>query len=95
MPTYEYQCQDCGHRVEYFQSMTEPARTVCPRCQGRLRRLVSSGAGLIFKGSGFYVTDYKQKENGRGRKSPQKPDGESSAPAAVKDSAPVTDTKSD
>ena len=62
MPTYEYQCQDCNHRVEYFQSMKEPPRTVCPRCGGRLARLVSTGAGLIFKGSGFYITDYKRKE---------------------------------
>jgi len=62
MPTYEYQCQDCNHRVEYFQSMKEEPRKVCPRCDGRLVRLVSSGVGLIFKGSGFYITDYKRKE---------------------------------
>ncbi len=62
MPTYEYQCLDCNRKVEYFQSMKEAPRTVCPRCGGRLVRLVSSGAGLIFKGSGFYVTDYKKKE---------------------------------
>ncbi len=67
MPTYEYQCQDCNHKVEYFQSMKEPPRTVCPRCGGRLVRLVSSGAGLIFKGTGFYVTDYKRKETGDSR----------------------------
>ena len=65
MPTYEYQCLNCGHKVEYFQSMKEPPRTVCPRCQGRLTRLVSSGTGLIFKGSGFYITDYKHKEENR------------------------------
>lgn len=62
MPTYEYQCLDCKHKVEYFQSMKEAPRTVCQRCGGKLVRLVSSGAGLIFKGSGFYVTDYKRKE---------------------------------
>jgi len=63
MPTYEYQCQDCQRRVEYFQSMKEEPRKVCPRCGGRLARLVSTGTGLIFKGSGFYITDYKRKES--------------------------------
>lgn len=60
MPTYEYQCLDCGRKVDYFQSMHEPPVTVCPVCTGRLTRLVSSGTGLIFKGSGFYITDYKR-----------------------------------
>lgn len=64
MPTYEYQCLDCNYRVEYFQSIREEPRTVCPVCQGHLTRLVTSGAGLIFKGSGFYITDYKNKSNG-------------------------------
>lgn len=63
MPTYEYQCQDCHYKVEYFQSMSEAPRTVCPRCHGRLRRMVTSGAGLIFKGSGFYITDYKKQHS--------------------------------
>ncbi len=63
MPTYEYQCLDCGHKVEYFQSISEPPRRECPVCHGRLTRLVSSGAGLIFKGSGFYITDYKNKHS--------------------------------
>ena len=62
MPTYEYQCLDCKRKVEYFQSMKEAPRTKCSRCGGRLVRLVSTGAGLIFKGSGFYITDYKHKE---------------------------------
>ena len=62
MPTYEYQCLDCKRKVEYFQSMKEAPRTKCTRCGGRLVRLVSTGTGLIFKGSGFYITDYKHKE---------------------------------
>ena len=73
MPTYEYICKDCDRKVEYFQSMKEEARTVCPRCDGRLVRLVSSGAGLIFKGSGFYITDYKHKETGNSHKLKGKP----------------------
>lgn len=60
MPTYEYQCLNCGRKVEYFQSIHEDPITECPECKGKLTRLVSSGAGLIFKGSGFYITDYKK-----------------------------------
>lgn len=69
MPTYEYQCLDCGYKVEYFQSIKELPRTVCPRFQGRLTRLVTSGAGLIFKGSGFYETDYKKTHSSAGESS--------------------------
>ena len=79
MPTYEYQCRDCGHRVEYFQSMSDPPRTVCPRCKGRLARLVSSGAGIIFKGSGFYVNDYKRPDNGKGARREEPEKGKSGA----------------
>jgi putative FmdB family regulatory protein len=68
MPTYEYQCQNCGYRVEYFQSMKEPPRTECPRCQGEIKRMVSKGAGLIFKGTGFYITDYKKREDKSSKK---------------------------
>ena len=60
MPTYEYECEACGHAFELFQSMTDPVRKKCPEC-GKLKliRLIGAGAGLIFKGSGFYITDYK------------------------------------
>jgi putative FmdB family regulatory protein len=62
MPTYEYACSKCGHRFEQFQSMRDPPLRKCPSChKAALKRLVGSGAGLIFKGSGFYVTDYKNK----------------------------------
>lgn len=63
MPTYEYECLDCGHRFDVFQSMLEEPFKVCPVCRGKVKRLISSGAGLIFKGSGFYITDYKKKES--------------------------------
>jgi len=59
MPTYQYRCFDCEYEFEEFQSMTEPAIEVCPACKGRTRRLISGGAGLIFKGSGFYITDHR------------------------------------
>lgn len=59
MPTYEYECNRCGHRFEVFQSMSDPPRKRCPRCRGAVRRLLGTGAGMIFKGSGFYATDYR------------------------------------
>jgi putative FmdB family regulatory protein len=58
MPTYEYVCEKCKHRFEQFQSITAAPLKRCPRCKGHLRRLIQGGAGLIFKGSGFYITDY-------------------------------------
>jgi len=68
MPTYEYVCRDCGEEFEYFQSMSEDPKTHCEKCGGRLERLVGSGGGLIFKGSGFYITDYKRGNGGNGAK---------------------------
>jgi putative FmdB family regulatory protein len=60
MPTYDYECRKCGHRFERFQSiMAAPVKT-CPECKGRVARVLSGGAGIIFKGSGFYQTDYKK-----------------------------------
>ena len=59
MPTYDYICNKCGHTFELFQSMSEKPRKTCPVCKRVVRRLVSGGSGLIFKGSGFYLTDYK------------------------------------
>ncbi|PIE52898.1 FmdB family transcriptional regulator [Candidatus Fermentibacteria bacterium] len=60
MPTYEYTCDDCGRSYEKFQSMSAEPDTECPKCKGKVRRLIGTGAGLIFKGSGFYQTDYKK-----------------------------------
>jgi len=62
MPTYDYICTKCGHELEVFQSMKEAPLKLCPACRRRaLKRKVGGGAGLIFKGSGFYITDYKKK----------------------------------
>ena len=61
MPTYDYECRKCGHTFEYFKSMSEPDPMKCPECKGKLKRLIGTGAGFIFKGSGFYETDYKRK----------------------------------
>ena len=63
MPTYEYKCSNCGHTFEYFQTMKAEPLTVCPKCGGQLKRVIGTGAGPIFKGSGFYHTDYKNKSS--------------------------------
>lgn len=60
MPTYEYECITCKYTFEEFQQIREEPLKKCPECNGQLRRLITGGAGIIFKGSGFYVTDYKR-----------------------------------
>ena len=67
MPTYEYFCTSCGFEFEEFQSIASEPISVCPKCSEHVQRKISGGTGLIFKGSGFYITDYKNK------KSPQTP----------------------
>ena len=62
MPTYEYECKGCNWQFELFQNMNEPPKDSCPKCGGVLRRLIGSGSGIIFKGRGFYATDYRKKE---------------------------------
>lgn len=61
MPTYQYKCDACGHEFEEFQKMSDHPIDTCPKCgdTGRVRRLISGGAGILFKGSGFYTTDYR------------------------------------
>jgi putative FmdB family regulatory protein len=71
MPTYEYRCRKCGFEFEEFQSIVADPLTICPRCAGPVFRVISGGSGLIFKGSGFYETDYKRK----GSSSKSKSDG--------------------
>jgi putative FmdB family regulatory protein len=108
MPTYEYECTKCGHAFEIFQSMTDAPRKRCPRCRGKVNRLIGSGAGLLFKGSGFYQTDYRsdgykkavaaesKSDSGDG-KGKGKTDGGSGAesPAAKGKNAAASSTTSD
>ena len=60
MPHYDYRCLGCGREFEVFQRMTDPPLSECEQCGGKLEKLMSAGSGLIFKGSGFYITDYKK-----------------------------------
>lgn len=87
MPNYDYQCQKCGKRFEVFQSMNDAKLTDCPQpgCDGTVKRLLGTGGGIIFKGSGFYQTDYRSSSYQAGAKA----DGASSAPPAAP-SAPAT-----
>ena len=81
MPTYEYQCEACGHRFEKFQSIKAAPIRKCPECgKNSVKRLLGTGAGIIFKGSGFYTTDYRS---------------ESYQKAAKSDTGGVTETKSE
>jgi putative FmdB family regulatory protein len=67
MPTYDYACQACDHQFEHFQSIKDASLEKCPKCgKKKLKRLLGAGAGLIFKGTGFYITDYKKKSGGGG-----------------------------
>ena len=60
MPTYDYVCQTCAHEMEAFQPMAAAPLTLCPQCQGSLKRKFGAGGGIIFKGTGYYVTDNKK-----------------------------------
>jgi putative FmdB family regulatory protein len=93
MPTYEYKCEHCGFEFEHFQSISSEPIRICPKCrQETVMRKISGGTGLIFKGSGFYITDYVNKKTGP-QESPPKP--KSSSPAAAKETAKPTQKAAD
>lgn len=85
MPTYDYQCQDCGYTFEVFQSMTARKLRKCPRCRGKLKRLLGTGAGIIFKGSGFYETDYRSRNYREGEKKAEKEEKAATSTPSTKD----------
>ena len=92
MPTYDYECSACGHKFEVYQSITENPLKTCPKCKKRkVRRLIGTGAGLLFKGSGFYITDYRSD----GYKKAQKAESSSSSssPAPEGKSSPAAESK--
>ncbi|MGJ8632779.1 MAG: FmdB family zinc ribbon protein [Luteolibacter sp.] len=75
MPNYDYECLECGKRFEVFQSMNDAKLTDCPQddCEGKVRRLLGTGGGIIFKGSGFYQTDYRSDSYKSGAKADAPP----------------------
>ncbi len=89
MPTYQYECDACGHSFEALQSMTEAKFKKCPQCgKLKLQRLIGAGSGMIFKGSGFYQTDYKNKTTSPAEKGPKGPKAPCSGSCACHPSSP-------
>jgi len=87
MPTYDYKCKSCGHRFEVFQSMKEAPKRKCPECgKNSLERLIGTGGAIIFKGSGFYQTDYRSESYKKAAES-EKPKSDGEAKPAAKPEA--------
>lgn len=89
MPTYEYKCNNCGEIFEFFQKMSDDPVRECPVCGGDLQRVISGGIGVIFKGSGFYTTDYKNSSSNFSSKKEEKKE------PAEKESKVSSDAKKD
>ena len=89
MPTYEYECKKCGYQFDRFQSITAAPLKTCPKCHGRVHRMLTTGSGIIFKGSGFYETDYKHQHA-----SVETPPSESKGAEAPKSEASADKPKS-
>ena len=91
MPTYEYRCSACGHDFEEFQSISASPLVTCPQCgKPSLKRVLGAGAGMIFKGTGFYLTDYKNKGNGSSK--PAKTDKPATESKPGSSTKPKTET---
>lgn len=86
MPTYDYRCKECGYEFEMYQTMSAQPIKECPNCKGEVKRLIGAGAGPIFKGSGFYQTDYKNSKSN---------DSKEKDKASPKVDPPKTDKKSE
>ena len=95
MPTYDYECEKCGLRFEAFQSMTADRLTDCQdeACDGKVKRLIGTGAGLIFKGSGFYTTDYRSDSYKAGAKSDSSSSGGSDSKKSETKKSSGSDSK--
>ncbi len=102
MPTYDYRCRKCGHVFELFHSIKDNKPKRCPKCGARADRLISGGAGLLFKGSGFYITDYRSRqykerakqEKGAGSKPEGGSSGSAGTPGADSKGSSATSPKS-
>jgi len=98
MPTYDYICENCDHQFEQFQSITAKPLRQCPKCRKRkLKRLIGIGSGVIFKGSGFYQTDYRSESYKKAEKSEKPTTGKDAAKkkTETKDTKPTEKPKSD
>ena len=89
MPTYDYLCEKCGYKFEYFQGMLDEPLKTCPKCESSVKRLIGGGMGIIFKGSGFYVNDSKSKKSEPTSSAPSKPSPEGKAKSDKKEKKAV------
>jgi putative FmdB family regulatory protein len=88
MPTYEYRCEACGHVLELFQNISEAPKKKCPACKkSKLKRMIGGGAGFLFKGSGFYLTDYRSDSYKKAAEADSKPSDGSSGSSGSTDGA--------
>lgn len=95
MPTYDYQCDACGHSFELYQGINDPKKKKCPQCKKlKLRRLIGTGAAIVFKGSGFYQTDYRS-ESYKKAAAADKPAAESGSSDSGKSSDSAKSSKSE
>jgi putative FmdB family regulatory protein len=86
VPLYEYECEKCGHRFERIQKVSDPPPKSCPKCKGKVRKLISAPA-IRFKGSGWYITDYAKKSSPGKEEGGEKPSGEKEKSSSDKDSS--------
>ena len=89
MPTYEYQCQHCGHGFELFQQMSDSVKKKCPECKKlKLKLLIGAGSAVVFKGSGFYETDYRSDSYKTGAKAAKESSGSKNENQKTKEKSP-------
>ena len=93
MPTYVYRCNECGHEFEEYQSMMDKPLDTCPVCKGEVERIISGGAGFLFKGSGFYITDHRS-DSYKKAAAADTSGGSSSTSSSTSSSSSSTDSKS-
>ncbi|MCD0458565.1 FmdB family zinc ribbon protein [Roseiconus lacunae] len=94
MPTYDYECDACGYKMELFQGINDPVKKKCPECgKQKLRRLFGSGAAIVFKGSGFYQTDYRSESYKKAAKADSSSKSETKSSSKKSDSKPAKKSK--
>ncbi|RLS67801.1 MAG: zinc ribbon domain-containing protein [Planctomycetota bacterium] len=95
MPTYDYVCDACGHAYELFQSMTDSVKKTCPKCgKKKLRRLIGAGSAIMFKGSGFYKTDYRSESYKKGAAADSAASGNAKTEGSKSEGSPKKTTES-